>query len=333
MDQHRTALARPFDRSRVQPNLKLVFGEPNRIVRTPLAPRLTDGEDRGTYWRRKLTLEIEPADTLFAWVLTPKREPRGPSPVVICVYGTTSGAGKDTTVGLSGPKPGSPPRRNRDFAVDMVNAGFIAIAPDLLRDGERIARGRAPYDTADFYDRHPNWSIHGKDAYDIGRLIDWLEAQPWADTWRIGLTGHSYGGHTAIFTAALEPRIRAVAANGAVSDFVHHGLHWAVPPGARSSQSMPLLRPFLLAHATPPLTFAEVTSMIAPRPLWFGQAAGERRPMDEESYALVERAYREAGAGDNVRYVWYAGDHDFPQVARRAAVEWFRKWFGDGEAN
>ena len=32
------------------------------------------------------------------------------------------------------------------------------------------------------------------------------------------------------------------------------------------------------------------------------------------------------GAGDRVKYVWYAGDHDFPPVARRAAVEWFRRW-------
>jgi hypothetical protein len=27
-----------------------------------------------------------------------------------------------------------------------------------------------------------------------------------------------------------------------------------------------------------------------------------------------------------VEYVWYPGDHDFPSTARKAAVEWFRKW-------
>src|SRR5256885_12232473 len=48
---------------------------------------------------------------------------KGRAPAIVCFYGTTSGAGKDTTVGLSGPTPGSPPVKNRGFAVDMVEIG------------------------------------------------------------------------------------------------------------------------------------------------------------------------------------------------------------------
>ena len=33
------------------------------------------------------------------------------------------------------------------------------------------------------------------------------------------------------FTAAIEPRIKVAVANGPVSDFRHHGSHWAVPKG------------------------------------------------------------------------------------------------------
>jgi hypothetical protein len=36
--------------------------------------------------------------------------------------------------------------------------------------------------------------------------------------------------------------------------------------------------------------------------------------------------YRVLGAADRVQYLWYAGDHDFPPVARKAAVKWFEKW-------
>ncbi len=37
-----------------------------------------------------------------------------------------------------------------------------------------------------------------------------------------------------------------------------------------------------------PITFYEFTELIAPRPLFVGQAVGERRPMEEENYAAVE---------------------------------------------
>ena len=57
----------------------------------------------------------------------------------------------------------------------MAEAGFVAIAPDYLRDSERIKPGRRPYDTTDFYNEFPDWSIHGKDVWDTMRAIDYLE--------------------------------------------------------------------------------------------------------------------------------------------------------------
>jgi pimeloyl-ACP methyl ester carboxylesterase len=143
------------------------------------------------------------------------------------------------------------------------------------------------------------------------------------------MVGHSYGGHSTIFAAALEPRIKAAVANGPVSAFREHGMHWAVPAGAKNSQSLPKLRPYLLDKSRElPVTFAEITALVAPRPLWVGQAVGERRPLEEQNHGEVARVYEAAGARDRVRYMWYAGDHDFPPVARTAAVEWFQKWLG-----
>jgi len=144
------------------------------------------------------------------------------------------------------------------------------------------------------------------------------------------MIGHSYGGHSTIFTSALEPRIKAAVANGPVSDFLHHGMHWAVPRGGGASQSLPAMRPYVLDPTLPlPVTFYEFTSLIAPRPLLVGQAVGERRPMEEENNAAVSQVYRALGDGDKVRYVWYPGDHDFPPAMREAAVAWFNQWLGD----
>lgn len=316
--------------ARITAEMHRLFGEPPTDARVPLDPEIISEEDAGEYIRQKVSLQVQPGDRLYAWVLIPKQI-RGRVPAVICIYGTTSGAGKDTTIGISGPKPGSPPRKNRAFALDMVEAGFVAVAPDFLRDGERISPGRRPYDTTDFYARYPNWSVHGKDAWDTSRIVDWLETLPYVDAGRIGIVGHSYGGHSSIFAAAHEPRIRVVVANGPVSDFYHHGMHWAAGPGESRSQSLPAIRPYLLAREHPPLAFFEVTSLIAPRPLLVGEAAGERRPMEEENCAAVHAVYNALGASQRVRYAWYAGDHDFPPVARQAAVGWFKRWFGETE--
>jgi hypothetical protein len=76
----------------------------------------------------------------------------------------------------------------------------------------------------------------------------------------------------------------------------------------------------------------EWTAPIAPRPLWVGQAVGERRPREEANHATVRDVYETLGAGNRVNYVWYAGDRDFPPEARRAALAWFARWFASPSA-
>lgn len=318
----------PKQRERILAGVEKVFGRVP-AEKVPLDPQMISEEDRGSYVRRKVSIQVQAGDRMPAYLLVPKNL-KGRAPAIVCFYGTTSGAGKETTVGLSGGKPGTPPEKNRNYAVWMAEAGFVAFAGDYLRDGERIKPGRRPYDTTDFYERFPDWSIHGKDAWDTSRAIDYLQSLDFVHGDRIGMIGHSYGGHSTIFAAALDPRIRCAVANGPVSDFLHHGAHWAVPKGGGASQSLPAMRPYVLDPTLPiPVTFYQFTSLIAPRPLLVGQAVGERRPMEEENHAAVKLVYAALGAPEKVKYVWYPGDHDFPPAMREAAVKWFHQWFGD----
>ena len=329
-----TAQSWPRERERICAGVMKLLGPfPTNVV--SLEPGESADTDCGEYVRRKVTIQVQPGDRMPAWLLIPKNVLNAPArkvPAIICFYGTTSGAGKDTTVGLSGARPGSPRSRNRAFAIDMVEAGFVALAPDFLRDGERVPPSGRPYDTTDFYQRFPEWSCVGKDIWDTMRAVDYLQSLPFVDAEQIGMVGHSYGGHTTIFAAALEPRIKAVFSSGPVSDFRGHGLHWATPKGAGSSQSLPNLRPYILDHTLPiPVEFYEWTALIAPRPLWVNQAVGERRPHEEENHAAVRRVYEMLNRGDHVRYAWCAGDHDFPPVVRDAAVKWFKRWLGTAQ--
>jgi hypothetical protein len=49
--------------------------------------------------------------------------------------------------------------------------------------------------------------------------------------------------------------------------------------------------------------------------------------MEEENHAAVRQVYESLGAADRLRYMWYAGDHDFPPDVRTTAVSWFSRWF------
>ena len=315
----------PAQRARIAEAAQKILGHfPTNKV--SLDPQQISETDHGAYLRKNFSIQVQPGDRMPLYLFIPKNLKRR-APAVICWYGTSGGAGKDSTVGISGRDPGSKPHPNIAFAVDFAEAGFIAVAPDWLRDGERIKPNRRPYDTTDFYQQFPDWSLHGKDAWDTSRLIDFLQTLKFVDAKQIGLVGHSYGGHSTIFTAAFEPRIKAAVANGPVSDFIHHGPHWGVPKGAGNSQSLPNFRPYILDRTLPPpITFYEFTSLIAPRPLLVGQAAGEARPMEEENAAAVAEVYRALNAPEKVRYLWYPGDHDFPPAMRQAAIAWLQKW-------
>jgi dienelactone hydrolase len=319
----------PDQRKRILAGVEKILGPmPDTIV--PLAPQSHGEVDCGTYIRRKISFAVQPNDRMIAYLLVPKKPRATKVPAVICFYGTTSGAGKETTVGLSGGRPGSKPEKNRGFAIDMVEAGFVAFAADYLRDGERVKPGERPYDSTSFYKEFPAWSVVGKDAWDNARACDYLQSLEFVDGEKIGMVGHSYGGHSTIFATALEPRIKVAVSNGPVSDFLGHGDHWGRPIGHGGGEYIRGLRPYVLDHTKPlPVTFSEFTALIAPRPLLVGQAVGERRPHEEENHAAVKSVYAALGQGNRVGYHWYAGDHDFPPEARKAAVEWLRRWFDE----
>jgi hypothetical protein len=151
------------ERARIESAALEILG-PSPQEKVPLNPQIENEEEMGTYLRRKVSIQVQPNDRMPGYLLIPKNR-KGRVPAVLCFYGTSGGAGKNTTVGISGLQPDSKPHPNLSFAVDLVEAGFVAFAADYLRDGERVRPGRRPYDTTDFYKEFPEWSTVGKDVW------------------------------------------------------------------------------------------------------------------------------------------------------------------------
>ena len=128
------------------------------------------------------------------WAESGRRGPRG-APPMLCLHQTVA-IGKDEPVGLGG----NPDLR---YAMELARRGYVAIAPDYPGFGEyKIDVYKLGYASATM-----------KAIWNNLRAVDVLCGLEEVDADRIGVIGHSLGGHNAIFTALFEPRIRAVVSS------------------------------------------------------------------------------------------------------------------------
>src|SRR5690554_8193623 len=74
-----------------------------------------------------------------------------------------------------------------------------------------------PFDTTQFYRKHPNWSAVGKYVYDSRIALSVLAARADVNTERLGVTGHSLGGQGSIWLAAIDNRIKCSSPSCAAS--------------------------------------------------------------------------------------------------------------------
>lgn len=244
--------------------------------------------------RYHVTFQAESDDRVTAWLLVPASARIRPAPAIVCLHSTTFGTGKDSTIGLAGLRPGQPADQWREFyrnadvgqayGRDLATHGYVTLSPDFLTDGERIRPGERLMDTRPFYQRHPEWSMIGKNTWDIMRCVDFLQTLEFVDGKRIGCTGWSLGGHCTLFAAAFDERIGAAIPNGGVLDWHLPTNSWARPDDMTPTPELirrlgynphsgPYIyirkfRPWVADPTRPlPVDFDSLMMMCAPRPL------------------------------------------------------------------
>jgi dienelactone hydrolase len=177
-----------------------------RVALEPQLKPLTDVEGLKKF---HLLYSSEADERVPGYVLLPdSKRFSGARPVVIAMHGT--GGSKDA----------------RDIASIMekaARAGFIAVAIDGRFHGERAASGGGVKDYNDAIARawregkgHP---FYYDTAWDIMRLIDYLQTRKDVDGKRFGLTGISKGGIETYMTAAADTRVAAAVPYIGVQSF------------------------------------------------------------------------------------------------------------------
>jgi dienelactone hydrolase len=298
-------------RAHILGGMQTVMGRlPATSAKIPLDPRYTEEVETPRYVRKRVTFAAARGDRVPAYLCIP-RDRKGKLPAVLCLHQTNGKLGAGSPVGLGG-------RASLHYAAHLAERGYVTLSPDYPSFGG--------YDF-DF----------GNTAFASGSMkaiwnnmiaIDLLQSLPEVDPERIGCIGHSLGGHNTMFTAAFDPRIKALVSCCGFTSFPKY--YGGKLKGWTSDRYMPrIATAYELKPEKVPFDFPEVVAAFAPR------AFLAVAPLHDDNFevsgvkdclAAARPVYELLGAGERLAAIYPDCGHDFPPEGRKAAYDWFDRW-------
>jgi dienelactone hydrolase len=270
----------------------------------PLDVRTLESVSLGQIVRRKIDYHTDSVSRRVSAYLFLPANASGKRPAILCLHQTVK-IGKDEPAGL-----GSNP--DLRYALELARRGYVTLAPDYPSFGDY---------SYDFDPKDGYVSGTMKAIYDNTRAIDLLQALPEVDADRIGCIGHSLGGHNSIFTAAFDPRIKAVVSNCGFTRF--HKYYGGKLKGWTSPRYMPRIATVYGNDPDRvPFDFTEIVAALAPR------AFLASAPTNDENFevsgvrdviAAAKPIYALYGKPDNLAANYPDCQHSFPPAAREVA--------------
>ena len=294
----------------IRANLQQVMGRIHDTARwAPLDLEIVSDEQTPTYLRRKVRFTPEVGDRVPAWLLIPNELPaNGKAPAMLCLHQTTR-IGKDEPAGLGG-------LPSLHYAHELAQRGYVCLVPDYPSFGEY------PYDFQKQGAHYASGSM--KAIWNNFRGVDLLETLPQVDRNRIGVIGHSLGGHNAMFTAVFDERLKAVVSSCGFTPF--HDYYGGKVAGWTSDRYLPRIRDVYGNDPDKiPFDFYEVVAALAPRG-FFSNSPVRDGNFDivgvRKAFANAAEVYALLNATDRLTLVAPDAGHDFPETERLAAYAW-----------
>jgi len=286
--------------------IELIGGIPS--ARPPLRPVTLETRAFPGYRREKIVFDSRPGVSVLAYLLLPERA-QPPAATVICVPG--HGRGVDDIVGIDeqGLERTDKAGYQHDFAIQVAEAGMAAVAIEPMAFGCR----RDPINARQGLSRKGCEPAAGGAlligetmiawrVWDVMRTLDYVATRPELDASRVGCMGISGGGTATLFSAAVEPRLRAAMVSGYLNTF---------------RDSVGSLAHCIDNYVPGILNWAEmhdIAGLIAPRPLFV--ESGEKDNIfpiaaSIESFQHVREIYAIFQAADRVEQEVFPGEHSF----------------------
>jgi len=319
----RTAAEIPEWRAALRGELRRVTGY-YTMQRAPLAPQITEEMEFDDFMRQKVVIQTEPDVWMPFYVLIPKKG-QAPFPVVLAPHGHGLG-GK---MGIIGDRTRPEVAKAIDFyngayGLDLVRAGFIVFCPDARGFGERmepqiVAQKNFLLSSCEVINHmaYPlGQTITGMWAWDLHRLIDYVETRSDCQSNRIGCAGLSGGGLQTLWASALDERIQCAVISGYFYGYKESLLDL---PQNCSCNYVPYL--YQIAD------MGDIGALIAPRPVLI--ESGTRDHLNGingisnviSQVNILKQAYTLLGAPQNVKHDIFEGEHRWHGVE---AIPWLQ---------
>jgi pimeloyl-ACP methyl ester carboxylesterase len=204
----------------------------------------------------------------------------------------------------------------------LVQAGYAVFAFDQSGFGSRLT------ETGPFYGRYPQWSHMGRMVEDVRSAIDTLQKDSMVVPDKIYLYGYSIGGTVAIYTAALDARVKGIVAVSAFTPMRTDTAERGTGGIARYSNVhdfIPKLGFFVGHESQLPYDFNDLLALIAPRPVLLVQPTLDRdaNPADvRNAVRQAEHIYSLYGAGNNLQLREPWDFNRLPNNTLNETVQW-----------
>ncbi|TCK98070.1 alpha/beta hydrolase family protein [Natranaerovirga hydrolytica] len=276
-----------------------------------------ESKEFDTYIRKKVEITTFKNLRVPAYILTPQNKPSNAPAILTCVG---HGHGYKEAIGLLPSEESNQPSLHKNFAIQLVNKGFIVMVPEVLGFGDR----RLEEDMDKSSNENSCYrlatqllmtgkTLAGHRVYEAIRFIDYLIEHENVNSDRIGCMGFSGGGLVAGLTAALDDRIKATVISCYNNTF---------------KDSIMAMRHCLDNYIPNILNYCEMSdiiSLIAPRHLFIESGIHDDIFPVEGSKASIkniQKAYDVLGLRNHLQVHLFDGKHEICGIQ---AYPWLEK--------
>ena len=264
--------------------------------------------------RLRLQIACPDGDEMSAFLLVPEGARDAPGVMVLHQHAGQWHLGKSEVCGLAGDPA-------QAFGPALVEAGVVVLAPDAVgfEDRRRTASGTDPHpDDRDQHERELAYRLlHGqtlaaKVVADAQTALSVLRGRPEVAPDRVGILGHSFGGNTVIFHAAVDERVAFAATSGAAGTY-----------RGKLANEVGIERAEVIPGVLSVFDIDDLTRLICPRPLGIFAGTDDRYALDATSIAeTTGEVYREAGTADRLHVEITPGGHPLTRTRSRSITDW-----------
>lgn len=301
-----------ISRDSIKDSLQAVMGQlPDLENLPPMDIQYKDSLKTTNYIRYTIRFTVAENESLPAYVYMPlslKKQHQYPAMLVLH---STGALGKGIVDGQSS-------LANRALAKELAERGYVVIAPDYPGFGEL-----KEYDFEN--DRYESGTMKG--IFNHIRCVDLLQSLACVDSERIGVIGHSLGGHNAMFVAAFDDRLKVVVSSCGWTEFEYYDIGPSAVQvyGGRlgpfaQDKYMPLFRTkYKLDQEKIPFNFHEIIALIAPRLFISNSPLHDANFSVEGVKAGISKASKTCellGVKEDIKVFYPEAEHDFPLAVR-----------------